>query len=62
MKMKWLDKYEKHDYEAAKSYLSPTIEHRAAKAAAEAHQDAEMTSLATKDTFRASSLYLLEIK
>jgi hypothetical protein len=61
MKVKWLDKPEKHDYKAAESYLSLTMEHTAAKAAAEALRDAEMTSFAAKDIFRASGLSLLGI-
>jgi disulfide oxidoreductase YuzD len=61
MKVKWLDKPEKHDYKAAESYLSLTMAHSAAKAVAEALRDAEMTSFAAKDIFRASGLSLLGI-
>ena len=61
MKIKWLDKPEKHDYKAAESYLSLTMEHSRAKAAAGALHDAEMTAFAAKDIFRASGLSLLGI-
>jgi hypothetical protein len=61
MKIKWLDKPEKHDYKAAESYLSLTMEPAAAKGAAEALRDADMTSFAAKDIFRASSLSLLGV-
>jgi disulfide oxidoreductase YuzD len=61
MKIKWLDKPEKHDYGAAESYLELTMEPAAAKAAAEALRAAEMTSFAAKDIFRASGLSLLGV-
>ena len=61
MKVKWLDKPEKHDYKAAESYLRLTMEPAAAKAAAAALADADMTSFAAKDIFRASGLSLLGI-
>ncbi len=61
MKIKWLDKPEKHDYKAAQSYLSLTMAHAEAKAAAHALEEAEMTGFAAKDIFRASGLSLLGI-
>jgi hypothetical protein len=61
MQVKWLDKPQKHDYKAAESYLSLTLGHAKAKAAAKALQDAEMAAFAAKDIFRASGLSLLGI-
>jgi len=61
MKIRWLDKPEKHDYKAAESYLGLTMEHGAAKKAAEALCAADMSSFAAKDIFRASGLSLLGI-
>jgi len=61
MKIKWLDKPEKHDYKAAESYLSLTMEPVVAAAAAASLRDADMTSFAAKDIFRASGLSLLGI-
>jgi disulfide oxidoreductase YuzD len=61
MKIRWLDKPEKHDYKAAESYLGLTMEHAAAKAAAEALREADMASFAAKDIFRASGLSLLGV-
>ena len=61
MKIKWLDKPQKHDYPAAVSYLSLTLDHAAAKAAAEQLKKAEMTVFAAKAMFRASGLSLLGV-
>lgn len=61
MKIKWLDKPQKHDYPAAQSYLSLSMDDAAAKAASEQLQNAEMTSFAAKDIFRASGLSLLGV-
>ena len=61
MKIKWLDKPQKHDYPAAASYLSLTMDQQAAKTAAEELKNAEMTEFAAKDIFRASGLSLLGI-
>jgi disulfide oxidoreductase YuzD len=61
MKIKWLEKPEKHDYKAAESYLGLTMDAASAKAAAAALADADMTSFAAKDIFRASGLSLLGI-
>ena len=61
MKIKWLDKPQKHDYPAAASYLRLTLDHAAAEAAAEQLKKAEMTAFAAKDIFRASGLSLLGV-
>ncbi len=61
MKIKWLDKPQKHDYPAAASYLSLTMDQLTATAAAGELEDAEMTEYAAKDIFRASGLSLLGI-
>jgi len=61
MKIKWLDQPEKHDYHAAESYLSLSMTHKAAKQAADALREADMTEFAAKDIFRASGLSLLGI-
>ncbi len=61
MKIKWLDKPQKHDYAAAASYLSLTMDPSAGKTAAEKMQKAEMTEFAAKDIFRASGLSLLGV-
>jgi hypothetical protein len=61
MKITWLDKPQKHDYRAATSYLSLTMDNSAAKTAAEKLKEAEMTEFAAKDIFRASGLSLLGI-
>jgi hypothetical protein len=61
MKIKWLDKPQKHDYPAAQSYLSLSMDDAAGKAASEQLQYAEMTSFAAKDIFRASGLSLLGV-
>ena len=59
MKIKWLDKPQKHDYSAAMSYLSLTMDQQTAKTAAGQLEKAEMTKFAAKDIFRASGLPLL---
>ncbi len=61
MKIRWLDKPEKHDYTAAESYLSLTLDQAAAKLASQALEDAEMSAFAAKDIFRASGLSLLGV-
>jgi hypothetical protein len=61
MKIKWRDKPQKHDYPAAASYLSLTMDQMAAKAAAGELKKAEMTEFAAKDIFRASGLSLLGV-
>ena len=61
IKIKWLDKPQKHDYPAAASYLSLSMDQQAAKTAAEKLKKAEMTEFAAKDIFRASGLSLLGI-
>jgi disulfide oxidoreductase YuzD len=61
MKIKWHDKPQKHDYPAAGSYLSLSMDQQAAKSAAEEMKNAEMTEFAAKDIFRASGLSLLGV-
>ena len=61
MKIKWLDKPQKHDYPAAESYLSLLMDAAAAKIAAEKLKKAKMTEFAAKDIFRSSGLSLLGI-
>jgi hypothetical protein len=61
MKIKWLDKPQKHDYAAAASYLSLTLEPNAAKLVAAELEHAEITKFAAKDIFRSSGLSLLGI-
>jgi hypothetical protein len=60
MKIKRHDKPQKHDYPAAASYLSLSMDQQAAKTAAEELKNAKMTEFAAKDIFRASGLSLLE--
>jgi hypothetical protein len=57
-KIKWLSKPQKHDYPAAQSYLSLSLEPRKAKNLADKLERAEMTTFAAKDIFRASGLSL----
>jgi disulfide oxidoreductase YuzD len=61
MKIKWLEKPQKHDYAAAESYLGLTMDHSAAKTAAEEIKKAATTEFAAKDIFRASGLSLLGV-
>ena len=61
MKIKWLDKPQKHDYPAAESYLSLSMDRQTARTAAEDLRNAEMTEFAAKDIFRASGLSLLGV-
>jgi disulfide oxidoreductase YuzD len=61
MKIKWHDKPQKHDYPAAESYLSLSMDQQAAKTAVEELKNAEMTEFAAKDIFRASGLSLLGV-
>jgi hypothetical protein len=53
------NKPQKHDYAAAATYLSLTMDRNAAKAAAGELEKADMTKFAAKDIFRASGLSLL---
>jgi hypothetical protein len=46
MKIKWHDKPQKHDYPAAASYLSLSMDQQAAKTVAEKLKNAEMTKFA----------------
>ncbi len=59
MKIKWLDKPQKHDYPAAASYLSLTMPAELVKTTVAALKDAAMTEFAAKDIFRASGLELV---
>ena len=61
MKIKWLDKPQKHDYPAAVLYLSLTMDQPAANTVAGELENAEMTEFAAKDIFRASGLSLLGV-
>jgi hypothetical protein len=58
-KNKWLREPEKHDYPAAKSYLTLIYDEETASKYAEELEDAPMTSFNAKDIFRASRLPLL---
>lgn len=59
MKIKWFDQPQKHDYPAAKSYLTLTLDESTAEAVVRAMEGAGMTAFAAKDIFRASELPLL---
>ena len=61
MKIKWLKQPQKHDYQAAENYLCLSMQPKLAKHAAEALQQADMSTYAAKDIFRASELSLLGI-
>jgi disulfide oxidoreductase YuzD len=61
MKIDWHDKPQKHDYSAAVSYLSLTMDVASAKAVAAKFKDAEMSAFAAKDIFRASGSSLLGV-
>jgi len=60
-KIKWLDNPQKHDYPAAESYLSLTMDSQAAKAVVTQLENAGITKFAAKDIFRASGLSLLGV-
>ena len=53
-KIKWLDKPENHDYPAAESYLSLTMDFQAAKTVVTKLKSAGITKFAAKDICRAS--------
>ena len=59
--IKWRSKPQKHDYPAAKSFLSLTLGQQAAKNAADELERAEMSEFAAKDIFRTSKLSLLGV-
>jgi disulfide oxidoreductase YuzD len=61
MKIKWLDKPQKHDYSNAESYLSLTMSRKAAKTAVAELKEAGIREFAAKDVFRASGLSLLGV-
>jgi hypothetical protein len=60
-KIGWFDKPQEHDYPAALSYLSLSLEPKAAKAAVAQLRKAKMTTYMSKDIFRASGLSLLGV-
>ncbi len=60
-KIQWLDEPQKHDYPAAESYLSLTMDFKTAKAVAAALKKAKVTKYAAKDIFRSSGLSLLGV-
>jgi len=57
--MKWLAEPQKHDYAAARSYLSLIAQPRAAKRLVDELKQADIEEFAAKDIFRASALPLL---
>jgi hypothetical protein len=61
IRIKWLDKPQKHDYPAAYSYLSLTLDPGTAKSVADRLRRAEMNEFAAKDVFRSSGLSLLGV-
>jgi len=61
MKIKWLDKPQKHDYPAAASYLSLTMFDETVEQTVAALKDAPMAEYAAKDIFRSSGLSLLGV-
>ncbi len=61
IKIKWLDQPQKHDYPAARSYLSLTMDDDTADRVAKALENAPMTEYAAKDIFRSSGLSLLGV-
>ena|ERR1700761_5515095 len=58
-KIEWLSEPEKHDYAAARSYLSLTLEPHVANGVVERLRPADIVEFAAKDVFRASGLPLL---
>ena len=60
-KIQWLDRPQKHDYPAAESYLSLTMDSKTAKAVVAGLKKAKVTKYAAKDIFRASGLSLLGV-
>ncbi len=61
IKVKWLDQPQKHDYLAACSYLSLTMDDEAAGSVATALENAGMAEFAAKDIFRSSGLSMLGV-
>lgn len=58
-KMKWLAEPQKHDYAAARTYLSLIVPPREAKRLIDELKKADLEEFAAKDIFRASALPLL---
>ncbi len=61
MKIKWYRKPQEHDYPAAASYLSLTMDNVAATAIMHELQQVGMTEFASKDIFRACGLSTLGV-
>jgi disulfide oxidoreductase YuzD len=61
VKIKWFDKPQKHDYPAAASYLSLTMDFSVAEGVAAEMEHAKMMEYPAKDIFRASGLSLLGV-
>jgi hypothetical protein len=59
-KIKWLAAPQKHDYSAARSYLSLVVHSREAKRLVDKLKQADIEAFAAKDIFRASTLPLLD--
>jgi hypothetical protein len=59
MSVKWLDKPEAHDYDAAADYLSLIADEKAVTATVDALKDAEPIFRKAKDILRAATLALL---
>ena len=59
--VRWKGKPEKHDYAAAASYLSLTMDRAAAKSVAKKLKRAALSHYPAKDIFRASRLALLSV-
>lgn len=60
-KIKWLATPEEHDYPAAESYLTLSMNPQAAKSVVKELRLAKITEFAAKDLFRASGLSLLGV-
>jgi hypothetical protein len=58
--VKWLAQPQKHDYPAARSYLSLTMNDEKAAGVVKALENASVVEFAAKDIFRASGLRLLD--
>jgi disulfide oxidoreductase YuzD len=59
--VRWFDEPQKHDYPAARSYLSLCMNDQSAKEIAAALEDAPMRQFPAKDIFRSSGLSLLGV-
>lgn len=61
IKIKWLDQPQKHDYPAALSYLSLSMDEEAAESIIALLEKTTIVAFAAKDIFRASGLSLLGV-